>query len=77
MKKVYVNKIVGPNNRGRWFGRWKDTVKGYMFERSAARRGRFEQARGKYLDWERWSPFCYGHPFGGTLPERVRCLSYR
>ncbi len=39
VKKVYVTENVDPNNRGRPPGRWRDTVKEYMCERGATRRG--------------------------------------
>ncbi len=51
--KVHASKMVDPNNRRRLLGRWKDKVKEYMCERGTIRR-KFEQARRKCLDRERW-----------------------
>ncbi len=45
VKKVYVNESVGPDSRGRPLGRWRDRVKGYMFERGATRGEGLDQAR--------------------------------
>ncbi len=45
-----MSKIVDPNNKGRPFGRWRDRVKEYMYERGATREGGFGQARRECLD---------------------------
>ncbi len=47
----FMGKIVGPNNRGRLPGRWRDRVKEYLCERGATR---LDQARRECLDRERW-----------------------
>ncbi len=42
-----MSKSVGPSNRGRPLGRWKDRIKEYMCERDAAtRRGGLDKSRG-------------------------------
>ena len=43
VKRMYMNKTVGPNSRGRPLGRLKDRVTGYMCERGATREGGLEQ----------------------------------
>lgn len=48
-----MSEIVDPNSGGRLFGRLKDRVKQYMYERGAARKGGCEQARRESLDRER------------------------
>ena len=39
VKKTYMSESVGPNNRGRPPGRWRDRVKEYMCGRGATRGG--------------------------------------
>ncbi len=65
VKKVYVSESVGPNSRGGSPGRWRESVKEYMYERGATRGGGLDQARREYLDRERWRLFCHGHTLGG------------
>ena len=36
-KKVHMREITGQSRRGMPFGRWKDKVKEYMYERGADR----------------------------------------
>lgn len=53
---------LSSNSRGKQLGRWKDSVKEYMCEKSATSRGWFEQVRRECLGRERWSLYC-GHLF--------------
>ncbi len=64
VKKVYLSKSVGPNNRGRPLEKWKDRVKDYMCERGATRGGGLDQARRECLNREKWRLFCHGHLLG-------------
>ncbi len=64
VKKVYMSESMGPNNRGRSSGRWRDRVKEYMCGTGATRRGGLDQAKRECLDRERWRLFCCGHALG-------------
>ncbi len=65
VKKVYMSESVGPTNRGRPPGRWRERVKEYMCERGVIRGGELDQTKRECLDRERWRRFCHGHSFEG------------
>ncbi len=65
VKKVYMSESVDPNSRGRSPMRWRNSVKEYMCERGATRRGGLDQVRRECLGRERRRLFCHDHALGG------------